>query len=335
MYSQCLHCHRFLRQARGNTARRRCPFCLRPLPPDAQAGRALSEADRVRNTTCTVCRRTLRLDQAARRLCDSPQCRRRHLRQLAAEGAAREAERLKRRRRLLRAALRMRAKAVGKGDKAAARALPIVFLPSNNLQIVPLPQQRRTEFERHLSAIVKHAFDRPAAGDDVDRATEEDDGYRSGSTTPCEAAVLRNACATCRGRCCRSGEGHAFLNDEAVQRYRQAHPSDEPDEVLGAYLSHLPASSYEGSCVYHSQTGCCLPRPMRADICNSFYCNEAERTRRRIGGGSAFAAAVESGEIVRAAIIGADRLQVVLEDSPRREDATMTTVRTSADGPAA
>jgi hypothetical protein len=42
--------------------------------------------------------------------------------------------------------------------------------------------------------------------------------------------------------------------------------------VLANYLRHLGDHSIEGSCIFHQVDGCGLPRELRSDTCNRFYC---------------------------------------------------------------
>ncbi len=38
-------------------------------------------------------------------------------------------------------------------------------------------------------------------------------------------------------------------------------------------MEHLGTKTFVDSCVYHTKTGCCLPRTMRSDTCNEFLCD--------------------------------------------------------------
>jgi hypothetical protein len=95
-----------------------------------------------------------------------------------------------------------------------------------------------------------------------------------------DAATLGAACATCRGFCCRNGGERAYLSAERMQRYMTEHPTLAPDAVVDAYLQHVPERTTAGSCVYHGPQGCALPREMRSDTCNRFYCGALYDLRR-------------------------------------------------------
>ena len=37
-------------------------------------------------------------------------------------------------------------------------------------------------------------------------------------------------------------------------------------------MSAISDKVYENSCIYHTETGCSLPRELRSNICNNFFC---------------------------------------------------------------
>src|SRR5262249_14417493 len=97
-------------------------------------------------------------------------------------------------------------------------------------------------------------------------------------------AVLSRACAQCKGFCCRDGGNFAYLTVDTIRRYMEAHPGVRPREVLAAYLAHLGNKTFRGSCVYHGPDGCTLPRSMRGDTCNDFFCDGLRGFRHNLPG---------------------------------------------------
>ncbi len=60
----------------------------------------------------------------------------------------------------------------------------------------------------------------------------------------------------------------------------------------------------EGSCILHGPAGCALPREMRADICNQFYCaglKEFQKGLTQEGPIRVFLAAAEGDTVTDAA----------------------------------
>lgn len=139
------------------------------------------------------------------------------------------------------------------------------MIPAQHEPLAPLPPERLARFREHLEFCATMAFREPEP--DADLAARE-------KHEPEEAPLAGAACATCRGRCCKDRGGDtALLLPGDIARYRQRHPGVSQDAVIGAYLSYLPERATQDGCVYQAATGCVLPREMRQDICNSYYCD--------------------------------------------------------------
>jgi hypothetical protein len=39
------------------------------------------------------------------------------------------------------------------------------------------------------------------------------------------------------------------------------------------YLERIPATGYDGSCIFHGEHGCTLDRSLRSGVCNVYYCD--------------------------------------------------------------
>lgn len=141
------------------------------------------------------------------------------------------------------------------------------LVPFVDRPLVDLPPDHRRAFETHLRQVIKDNFAKEPGPDDV---TEPSKGRTSDAPEP---AALAAACAACRGDCCLPGaKSHAFISDGVISWFRGRRPDATPEDVAAHYLSHLPAQHVDGSCVYHGQRGCALPREDRSNICNRFLC---------------------------------------------------------------
>ena len=87
-----------------------------------------------------------------------------------------------------------------------------------------------------------------------------------------EAMTFADACRACRGHCCRKGGDHGYISPSTLQRVLAADPALGGDALIATYVSHVPARSYAGSCIYHSASGCALPRTLRSEVCTSYLC---------------------------------------------------------------
>jgi len=139
-------------------------------------------------------------------------------------------------------------------------------LPAYEQTVEPLPDERRAEFLENLSRMI----------DEVGEVSQEP---HPEVPKPAESQVplIGGACASCRGWCCRNGGTSAYLTWNHFSKYLSRHPGKSKGEILAEYRNHIPTVTNRDSCVFHTATGCALPRDMRADICNSYLCDEVRR----------------------------------------------------------
>lgn len=149
-----------------------------------------------------------------------------------------------------------------------------VTLPSNVNPLAPQDPARRALFIQHLAEMAEGAV--------LDHEHLEAEPVGSASPASGRETLSQQACAACRGNCCRSGRTHAYLTEETVARSLAAHPDWKITQVMDAYLEHLPAVTYLNSCVFHAATGCGLPRALRSATCNGFRCAKLDTLRALI-----------------------------------------------------
>jgi hypothetical protein len=174
---------------------------------------------------------------------------------------------------------------------AASRGIPREERASYKLAILPhidnrpstLPKKRRKAFEAHLRANIAKARERRAAGDAFVHAAPMN-ARRPGDTRneaerDAEAKLLGAGCAACRGWCCLGGGDHAFNDVDTMRRYIEEFPTHDDEEIVARYLSYLAPRTLTKGCVYQHEHGCTLPRDLRADICNRFFCSHLDVIR--------------------------------------------------------
>jgi hypothetical protein len=91
------------------------------------------------------------------------------------------------------------------------------------------------------------------------------------------ARVLQTGCALCRGHCCKGGGTHAYIDDRTMTRVRRDNPEADAWAILRLYTASVPRFAHAGSCIFHGEAGCSLPRALRAELCNSYYCDGLQR----------------------------------------------------------
>ena len=190
----------------------------------------------------------------------------------------------------------------------------LFVVPRYDRQFVPLPARRIRKFRKHLrraavAAARGEAESVPPPEGPAVRAAAEDG---EAALPTAEAKLLGQACAACRGFCCKHGREHAFLGGIHLARYLAAHPGASPEQAVGAYLAHLPDESFEDACVYQGRDGCTLPRELRAELCNAYHCAGLRAYRRALEQGGprpGFAVVREDNRVMRSAFFDARRLR--------------------------
>ena len=177
-----------------------------------------------------------------------------------------EAERLRLAERSAREALEHESirDAVNREERLHASSYPLLVLPSGPEGLEQLSQQRRQRYREHLDAIIAEAV----SGGADDAATSRDKSIADDPAAPLAAQL----CTLCRGGCCSIGGDKAFLTAATIRRFMRLHPELQPDRVSDEYLDRLGVRTIGGSCINHTDTGCSLPREMRSDTCNDYFC---------------------------------------------------------------
>lgn len=272
----------------------RCPRCDEPLTGPRKSrfpfvAAKLTPVDLVHPAHCSSCGCILSLTERAAgtsTICRYPLCQ--HKRAVAAalefqqktidEAARTQAEEL----------TRVEEKLEELGLDPAK--YEVAVLPANTRPLEKMSEQRKNALADRLAEI--------AAEIRLGPSEETTASYELGSR-PTDMSFIGQACATCRGDCCQNGGDRAYLTRQTLKRVMDASPGISLEEVIRAYLDHVPEESYAGSCIYHTEKGCTLPGEKRSDTCNDFFCTGTRSLASVIA-----AAETSSLEVVAAALSG-------------------------------
>lgn len=150
-------------------------------------------------------------------------------------------------------------------------------IPSGGDELTKVSDERKYAYIEHLVSIIEQANEY----NDVTEITrnEHSEAYTKRLSMENDfalndglQAISDKLCTMCKGGCCASGKEHAYLSVFSMRRYMDEHSEETSQSILTQYLSCLKPESIENSCINHTLTGCSLPRELRSDICNSFYC---------------------------------------------------------------
>jgi hypothetical protein len=145
-----------------------------------------------------------------------------------------------------------------------ADAVEVFLLPYYAGRTAPMQPDRKDLLRDYLHRQLEAVAELPAL--DGARPSETD------GTMPLERASLEALCGACRGHCCRKGGEHAYLSPRTLQRILADDPAVSGKTLIDVYLSHVPARSYARSCIYHTLSGCALPRALRSETCREYFC---------------------------------------------------------------
>ncbi|MBT8405424.1 MAG: hypothetical protein KJP18_16295 [Gemmatimonadetes bacterium] len=156
-------------------------------------------------------------------------------------------------------------------------------VPANSASPRPLDHDAAEAFRVHLRRLLDTA--RGAAetreGAIPSPSHEQTDETDEPALAERRAEALSAACAACRGWCCARGGVHAFLDDASLTRIRRSRPDLDSSDLLAVYEVFLGPTRLDGGCVFQGPTGCRLPRSLRSDTCNDWWCDDLERVRER------------------------------------------------------
>ncbi len=205
--------------------------------------------------TCRWCGRVLSaLARVRGDVCDAMDCRRRDV---DAQAATRRALDLG----------QVRAAVARAGDAPALAGAPVVWLRHHAADVAPPAPMAVDTLRAHLMALEADAVPTsPPAADAAEAAVGPE--------------IAGHLCALCRGRCCRFGlPGKAFIEARQLREWLAPRPGANWVDAVEHYLGFIAPEHLDESCLFHSTTGCTLPRERRSDVCNQFACDTLEQVR--------------------------------------------------------
>ena len=150
----------------------------------------------------------------------------------------------------------------------------VIQLPWLTRPLRETPPERVALYRDHLRERAEDALDiwEDEDGSRMEELLSEGRPSEPVDLDPTHSAVLDNTCALCQGGCCTVGGTQAFIKTADMLRRLQEDPSRTVDDLVDIYLAYLPEKSIHLSCVNQTTSGCALPREIRGDVCNGFYC---------------------------------------------------------------
>ncbi len=153
-----------------------------------------------------------------------------------------------------------------------------MVIPVGRSKVVPLSSARIEKYREHLLAVAAEAETYLSVAEvcedqnlrpSVNRALHEERFTQDSRVQK----ISDRLCAACRGACCSSGGETAYLSPLSLRKASDAYPALDTAEIVSLYLSRLPSESIEHACINQTASGCSLPKTLRSDICNAYFCD--------------------------------------------------------------
>jgi len=153
----------------------------------------------------------------------------------------------------------------------------LVEIPSGADSLIPVSNARVNQYTEHLTNIIDEAQEYANASEVIYDEHHDAHGkmliVEQRLTDKSQLREISDSlCTMCKGGCCASGKEHAYLSVFSIRSYMDAHPELSAEEILQQYVSKMSSEGIEDSCINHTKMGCALPRELRSDICNGYYC---------------------------------------------------------------
>lgn len=160
-------------------------------------------------------------------------------------------------------------------------AMDLLDIPVGNQSLQEVEKERQIKYRAHLAKIISEADQYDSVAEVV--YNEHRDAHEKirlvenkFSGQPQLRTLCDTLCYVCRGGCCAKGGEHAYLSVFTMRQYMDDHPEISADELLNTYLGYTANEAVIGGCINQSEKGCVLPRELRSDICNGYYCDNVK-----------------------------------------------------------
>lgn len=155
--------------------------------------------------------------------------------------------------------------------------LYLVRIPSGLTELAPPSNERTKRYSEHVSQIIHDATE--SMNNSTVANLHDDDAKdrlrlveQKISQIPKLHAIADRLCGMCKGGCCAAGHDHAYLSVSTIKQFMKSQPELSTAEIHEHYLSRVGTKTVVDACINQTEIGCSLPRNMRSDICNGFYC---------------------------------------------------------------
>lgn len=182
---------------------------------------------------------------------------------------------------------RIASKLLATSKELENRKIDVVMIPTGLSETLRQEAHRIEAYRIHLEQIIEDAI----KAEHVDAVPIDQHSLAQDRLLQLEAQLDANPdirsrsdhlCSICKGGCCASGGNHAFISAITIRRQLDADPDLDKGSIIDLYLRNLPPLSINGACINQTDQGCALPRELRSDVCNVYFCDELKSYQNRL-----------------------------------------------------
>ena len=166
-------------------------------------------------------------------------------------------------------------------------SIEVINIPTGLPQLMPMSEARGARYSENIQRAIAEARQYC----DASELPQDQHANARNQLAKVEARLQSNPklkivsdklCMQCKGGCCSAGEDHAFLSAAYFRRQFDEGCSLTDEQLLQRFLDLLPPDSIEGSCINNTDTGCAIPRALRSDVCNGYFCDDIRQFQKRL-----------------------------------------------------
>ena len=155
--------------------------------------------------------------------------------------------------------------------------LQLIPIPSGISTLTRLSEERKNRYVEHLKNTIQKALTYAHASEvppdqHHDAREKLSSNEHAFEQSPALQSTCDTLCSMCKGGCCADGKEHAYISPVIIRRQMDADPELREEDLLATYTSNIASETALNACINQTNTGCALPRELRADICNSYFC---------------------------------------------------------------
>jgi len=165
----------------------------------------------------------------------------------------------------------------------------LLTIPSGLSRLVATSKKRIKNYTEHLNSIISQAIDLSESSEVI--FGQRHDAHITSlavekklTENPKINTINDKLCSMCKGGCCTAGRNKAYLTVDIIRRFMDINSGLSSKDILDLYVSNIRSITVDGACINQTKIGCALPREMRSNTCNGYYCDSLKSYQKELAG---------------------------------------------------